>query len=200
MPMSKLIAILAAGGAVLAIAAGAYFAYLRPTGDCGPTGVIAGDAKIGGPFELVTHKGVSVTDKDVIDGLSLVYFGYTFCPDICPLDMARNVDAVDLLDEAGIDVTPVFITIDPARDTPQVLSDYVDVMHPKMIALTGTEAQIAKTAKAYKTIYRKSGEGENYLMDHMRFTYLMSSDGFLDFIRSDQTSEQVAKKATCFAK
>lgn len=198
--MSKLIAVLAAGGAALAIAAGIYFAFLRPISDCAPTGVIAGAEKIGGPFELVTHKGVTVTEKAAIDGLSLVYFGYTFCPDICPLDMARNVDAVDLLDEAGIDVTPVFITIDPVRDTPQVLSDYVDVMHPKVLALTGTEAQIAQTAKAYKTIYRKNGDDENYLMDHMRFTYLMSPSGFLDFIRSEQTSEQVAEKAACFAK
>lgn len=198
--MLKLIAIVASGVAAFAIAGGVYFVFLKPGIDCGPNGVIAGSATIGGPFELITHKGLAVTETDVIDGLSLVYFGYTFCPDICPLDMARNVDAVDLLAEKRINVKPVFITIDPARDTPQVLSDYVDVMHPKMVALTGTDAQIANAAKAYKTIYRKSGEGEDYLMDHMRFTYLMSPDGFLDFIRSNQTSEQVAQKAACFAK
>jgi len=198
--MSKFIAIAATSAATVAIAVGVYFTFLRPPNDCAPTGVIAGEAKIGGPFELVTHKGVPVTDKDVLDGLSMVYFGYTFCPDICPLDMARNVEAVDLLDEMGIDVKPVFITIDPARDTPQVLSDYVDVMHPKMVGLTGTDAQIAKAAKAYKTFYRKNGEGEDYLMDHMRFTYLMSPAGFLDFIRPDQTPEQVAQKVACYAK
>jgi protein SCO1/2 len=198
--MPKLIAIAAAGSIAVAIATGVYFTFLKPSNDCAPTGVIAGNAQIGGPFELVTHKGVAVTEKDVLTGLSLVYFGYTFCPDICPFDMARNVEAVDLLDEIGIDVTPVFITIDPARDTPQVLSDYADVMHPKMVGLTGTDAQIATAAKAYKTFYRKNGEGEDYLMDHMRFTYLMSPEGFLDFIRPDQTPEQVAKKAACFAK
>ena len=188
------------GGATVAIAAGVYFAFLRPSHDCAPTGVIAGEAQIGGPFELVSHKGVTVTEKDVLKDLSIVYFGYTFCPDICPLDMARNVEAVDLLDEMGVDVTPVFITIDPARDTSQILSDYVDVMHPKMVGLTGTDDQIATVAKAYKTFYRKSGEGENYLMDHMRFSYLMSASGFLDFIRPDQSPEQVAQKAACFAK
>lgn len=201
--MSKNVAIIASAGVALTLATGAYFIFQQPAYDCGPSGVVAGNAKIGGPFELINHKAVPVTDKDVIQDLTLVYFGYTFCPDICPLDMARNIEAVDLLDETGIDVTPVFITIDPARDTPQVLSDYVDVMHPKMIGLTGTDSQIASTAKAYKTFYRKNGEGEDYLMDHMRFTYLMSPDGFMDFIRSELTAEEVAKdvakKAACYS-
>ena len=198
--MSKGIAIIASTGITVTLAVGAYFIFREPAYNCEPTGVIAGKAEIGGPFELVTHKAVTVTEKDVINDLTLIYFGYTFCPDICPLDMARNVEAVDLLDEAGIDVTPVFITIDPARDTPQVLSDYVDVMHPKMVGLTGTESQIATAAKAYKTFYRKNGEGGDYLMDHMRFTYLMSPNGFLDFLRSELTPEELAKKAACYAK
>jgi protein SCO1/2 len=204
MTMSKHIAIIAGAGVAAVLATSVYIAFLKPTYDCAPTGVVAGNAEIGGPFQLVTHKAVAVTEKDVIKGLTLVYFGYTFCPDICPLDMARNIEAVDLLEKSGIDVTPVFITIDPARDTPQVLSDYVDVMHPKMIGLTGTENQIAHAAKAYKTFYRKQGDGENYLMDHMRFTYLMSPDGFLDFMRSELTPEELAKnianKAACFGK
>jgi protein SCO1 len=198
--MSKLMVLLATGIASVAITGGLYFAFLKPDPNCAPTGVIAGEADIGGPFNLVSHKGVAVTDKDVIKGLSLVYFGYTFCPDVCPLDVARNVQAVDILAEQGINMTPVFITIDPARDTPRVLSDYVDIMHPKMIALTGTDAQIADVADTYKTYYRKAGDGENYLMDHMRFSYFMSPDGFLDFIRSDLSPEEVAQKAACFAK
>lgn len=197
--MSKHIAILASTAAASLLAVGVYFAFLKPAAVCTPTGVIAGNAQIGGPFELVTHKGKSVTDKDVITGLSLVYFGYTFCPDVCPLDVTRNVEAVDLLDEAGIDVTPIFITIDPARDTPAALSDYVDVMHEKMIGLTGTEAQVSAASKAYKTYYRKNGNGEDYLMDHSTFSYLMSPSGFLDYIARDQSAEQVAQKITCFA-
>lgn len=197
--MSKIIAIVAAGTATAAIAAGVYFTFLKPAPQCSPAGVIAGNATIGGPFELVTHKGVAVTEKDVITGLSLVYFGYTFCPDICPLDMARNLEAVDILAESGINMTPVFISIDPARDTPQVLSDYVDVMHPKMIGLTGTEVQVKVASKAYKTFYSKNGDGEDYFMDHSTFSYLMSPDGFLDYMSRDMTPEQVAKKAACYA-
>ncbi len=197
--MSKHIAILASTTAAILLAVGVYFAFLKPVSVCTPTGVIAGNAQIGGPFELVTHKGKPVTDKDVITGLSLVYFGYTFCPDVCPLDMARNVEAVDLLDEVGIDVTPIFITIDPARDTPVALSDYADVMHEKMIGLTGTEAQVSAASKAYKTYYRKNGDGEDYLMDHSTFSYLMSPSGFLDYIQRDQSAEQVAQKITCYA-
>lgn len=198
--MSKPIAIFAACGVAAAITTGVYFAFLKPVHDCAPSGVVAGNATIGGPFDLVTHKGASVTEAEAIDKMSLVYFGYTFCPDVCPLDVTRNAEAVDLLDEQGLDVKPIFVTIDPARDTPEVLSDYVDVIHPKMLALTGTEEQISAAAKAYKTFYRKNGEGEDYLMDHMRFTYLMSPDGFLDFIKQDQTPEQIAEKAACFAK
>ena len=81
-------------------------------------GTVAGDAAIGGPFELVNGDGETVTDQDVITKPSLLYFGYTFCPDVCPFDVARNADAVDLLEEMGHVVTPVFITIDPNRDTP----------------------------------------------------------------------------------
>ena len=197
--MSKIMAIAAAGTASTAIAVGVYFAFLKPAShNCAPTGVIAGNAAIGGPFELVTHKGVAVTEKDVIKDLSLVYFGYTFCPDVCPMDMARNLDAVDILAESGIDLTPVFISIDPARDTPQVLSDYVDVMHPKMIGLTGTKAQVKVASKAYKTFYSKNGEGEDYLMDHSTFSYLMSPDGFLDYMPRSLTPEQIAEKVACF--
>lgn len=198
--MSKYVAILASTGVTIAVAITAYFTLYNPDDHCTAPGVIAGNAQIGGPFELVTHKGVAVTEKEVIKGLSLVYFGYTFCPDVCPLDMARNVEAVDLLDEAGIDVTPVFITINPARDTASALSDYVDVMHPKVIGLTGTEAQVSKASKAYKTYYRKNGDGEDYLMDHSTFSYLMSPSGFLDYIQRDVTPEQLAQKITCFAK
>ncbi len=197
--MSKSLAILASTVATVGIAVGAYFVLSPSENQCTPTGVVAGNATIGGPFELVNHKGQTVTEKDVITEPSLVYFGYTYCPDVCPLDVARNAEAVDMLAAKNIDVTPVFITIDPARDTPQALSDYVEVTHEKMVALTGTDEQIKAASKAYKTYYRKNGEGEDYLMDHSTFTYLMSPDGFLDYIRRDMTAEQVAEKVGCFA-
>ncbi len=196
--MSKRIMMLVGICTSVVIVFGVYFTYFQQSRNCAPSGIIAGAGKIGGPFKLTNHKGKVVSDKDVIKGLTLVYFGYTLCPDICPLDMARTAEAVDILDAKGIDATPVFITIDPARDTAQVLADFVDLMHPKMIGLTGTAAEIADVASAYKTFYRKVGEGEDYLMDHMRFTYLMSPKGFLDLVRPDLTAEQVAEKVACY--
>ena len=97
----------------------------------------ADGADIGGPFELTAHTGDRVTAETVIDRPTLIYFGYTFCPDICPVDAQVMVDAVDLLAGRGIDVRPVFITVDPARDTPKELSYYAEALHPKLLALTG---------------------------------------------------------------
>ena len=120
------------------LAVAGWFA-LQPSssGHVSPAMVNADGAAIGGPFELTTHTGARITADELIDGPTLIYFGYTFCPDICPVDTQIMVDAVDLLAERGIAVKPVFITIDPERDTPKELSYYAEAMHPTMIALTG---------------------------------------------------------------
>lgn len=178
-----------------------YVFYLRSSdeyADC--RGATVGGGAIGGPFTLTDQDGKTVTDKDVISKPTLVYFGYTFCPDVCPLDNARNAEAVDILEEKGFDVTPVFISIDPARDTPAVMKDYVQNVHPKMIGLTGTEEQVKSAAKAYKAFYQKQADGgEFYLMDHSTFTYLMDpKKGFIDFFNRDDTANQVADRAACF--
>jgi protein SCO1 len=148
----------------------------------------------------VNTAGQTVTDADVLTKPALVYFGYTFCPDVCPFDMARNVEAVDKLDAAGMDVTPVFISIDPDRDTPEALGDYALNMHPKLIALTGSADQIKAASQAYKTFYRKQeSEDEFYLMDHSTFTYLMlPGHGFVDFFKRELTSDQMAESVACF--
>lgn len=166
--------------------------------DCRQGQVAGGD--IGGPFTLVNTAGQSVTDADVLSKPSLVYFGYTFCPDVCPFDMARNVEAVDLLEARGIEVTPVFISIDPDRDTPEALADYASNMHPKLVALTGSADQVKVASNAYKTFYAKRETGdEYYLMDHSTFTYLMLPDaGFVDFFRREITSDQMAESVACF--
>jgi protein SCO1/2 len=163
-------------------------------------GQVAGGA-IGGPFTLVDQTGATVTDADVITKPTLVYFGYTFCPDVCPLDNARNAEAVDILDEMGIDVTPVFITIDPARDTVEVMAEYADIMHPKMIGLTGTEEQVKAASQAYKTYYKaQEAEDEFYLVDHSTFTYLMLPEvGFADFFKREVTADEMAQRVACFA-
>ena len=162
-------------------------------------GSVAG-GNIGGPFELKDHRGQMVTDAQVLDQPALVYFGYTFCPDVCPMDVARNVVAVEILADAGLTVKPVFITIDPARDTVDYLADFVANNHPEMVGLTGTAEQIAKAARAYKVYYRKqpSEDEDYYLMDHSSFSYFMVPDvGFVDFLRSDLLPEVVADRLAC---
>lgn len=167
---------------------------------CSGSTVVGGD--IGGPFELVNGAGETVTDADVITEPSLVYFGYTYCPDVCPFDVARNADAVDLLAEQNISVTPVFITIDPQRDTPEVVADYAENMHDRMIALTGSDAQVAQASKAYKTYYKAQDDGtDEYLVDHSTFTYLVTPEqGFVEFFRRDVTAEAMAERVACFAR
>ncbi len=169
--------------------------------DCRETVVSGGNGAIGGPFSLTDEDGRPVTEVDVLKKPALVYFGYSFCPDVCPTDLSRNAQAVDVLKEMGHDVTPVFISVDPARDTPAVMKDFTDALHPRMIGLTGTAEQISAAAKAYKTIYRvpEAPEDMNYLVDHMTYTYLMlPSVGFAEFFSSEDSADEVAKRAACF--
>ncbi len=167
--------------------------------DCGTSAVAGGD--IGGPFTLVDENGNTVTDADIITEPTLIYFGYTFCPDVCPLDTMRNAQAIDILDEQGISATPVFISIDPARDTPEVVKDFTDNFHDRMIGLTGSAEQVAAASRAYKTFFQKSGDDpEYYLMDHTTFSYLVLPEvGFVEFFRQDATPEAVAETIACYA-
>ena len=197
--MTKYIAIGFAALAAVAFLVMGGMAFWNDDKACGTTVVAGGKATIGGPFSLVDQKGRNMTDKDVITGLTLIYFGYTYCPDICPLDTQRNLDTVDILDEQGVEITPVFITIDPARDTVEALDDYATASHPRLFALTGTQEQIRAASKVYRTFFRKSGEGEDYLMDHSTQSYLMDEMGFLQFFRRDTSPEDMAKTITCFA-
>ena len=162
-------------------------------------GQVAGN--IGGSFSLINQDGLVVTDIDVIKEPSLLYFGYTFCPDICPLDTYRNVEAVRILDKKGFSVTPIFVTFDPQRDTIEVLKEFSDFMHPKMIALTGSVEQIKKITKKYRVYHKKQNndDQQNYLIDHTAFTYLVLPEiGFVDFFRRELTAEQLADKVACF--
>lgn len=165
--------------------------------------VAGGSAAIGGPFELVSETGEVVTDEDVLTEPSLIYFGYTFCPDVCPMDASRNAEAVDLLEGQGRNVQPVFISIDPARDTPEVLAEFTNYLHPRMLGLTGSAAQIKAASQAYRTYYRKQepedGDEEYYLMDHSTFTYLtLPGYGFVEYFRRDTTPEDMAARVGCF--
>ncbi len=156
-------------------------------------------APIGGPFTLTDSHGVSVTDKDVLKGPTLVYFGYTFCPDVCPLDMSRNAEVVDMLAEQGKKLGLVFISIDPKRDTPEVVGEFAANFGPDTIGLTGTPEQVKAASLAYKTYYNANDDGTDYYtVDHSTFTYLMLPEiGFADFYRHDTPAEEVAKGVSC---
>ncbi len=159
---------------------------------------VAGE--LGGPFELVNGEGRTVTDKEVITQPTLIYFGYTYCPDVCPLDVDRNASAIEILEERGTLVTPVFISIDPARDTPEVVGEFAEVMHPRMIGLTGSEAQVKAASTAYRTYYKAhEAVDDEYLVDHSTFSYLvMPEEGFVEYFRRETTPEQMADKIGCF--
>ncbi len=140
----------------------------------------SGQALIGGPFELTRHDGKRITDRDLKGSHSLVFFGYTFCPDVCPAGLQVMSAALDKLGTKADGIQPVFVTIDPERDTAKVLGEYIEHFHPRMIGLTGSAEDIAKAAKAYRVYYKKAaGEAgdEDYLMDHSSIFYLMGPDG-----------------------
>jgi len=154
---------------------------------------------LGGPFSLTDHNGRAVTDKSFHGKLMLVMFGYTYCPDVCPTQLSTVSDAIDALGEAAENVTPVFISIDPERDTVEHLKEYVSYFHPSLIAMTGSVEQIKSVAKAYRVYYAKSGENkddpEDYLMDHSAITYLIGRNGeFLTHFSHGTDAETLAKR------
>ncbi|WP_085906216.1 SCO family protein [Kiloniella majae] len=140
-------------------------------------------ALIGGPFNMVDHTGKAVTEKDFLGKYMLIYFGYTYCPDVCPTSLTLLSGAMDILEEKDPElakqITPVFITVDPERDTVSAMKDYVENFYPTMVGLTGTTDQISAAAKAYRVFYQKteSEESNEYLMDHSSITYLIGPDG-----------------------
>ncbi len=169
---------------------------------CGPareTPPLA-DAKIGGPFTLTDQDGRKVSDGDFAGKYRLIYFGYTFCPDVCPVDVQtlmkgyRKVEASNPALAAKIQ--PIFITVDPARDTPAVLKQFVRAFHPKLIGLTGSEAEIAAVAKEFAIYYKKqqgSPGTPGYLVDHSRQAMLFDPQGKpLALVAQDKDADTVA--------
>ncbi len=142
--------------------------------------VTSGVAQVGGPFTMINHKGEVVTDKSFHGKYMLVFFGFTFCPDICPTTLQVMTAALDQLGEKSERVTPVMISVDPARDTPEVLASYVENFHPRLVGLTGSPEQLAATARTFKVFYQKvenAKRPQDYLMDHSSILYLMGPDG-----------------------
>lgn len=139
-----------------------------------------GEALIGGPFTLVNHEGRTVSEADYADRYKLFYFGFTFCPDVCPMALQIMAAALDALGPDADKIYPLFVSVDPERDTFEAMGPYVEQFHDRMIGLTGTPEQIAAVTKAYRVYARKvsdPGSSAAYTMDHSSVFYLMSPEG-----------------------
>ncbi len=153
--------------------------------------------QFGGPFALTDHTGRRVTDADFRGSFMLVYFGFTACTDTCPVDLPVIAQALDALGSPAEKITPLFISVDPVNDTPAVMAAYVANFHPRLIGLSGSEAEIAAAARAYKVHRRKltqahHGQGQ-YTIDHGSLTYLMGPDGrFLTLLPHNSGTERMA--------
>jgi len=161
----------------------------------------SGRALIGGPFSLVDSTGKRVTDKDLAGRPMLVFFGYTHCPDICPAGLQVLGAALDKLGDRAKGLTPVFITLDPERDTPEIIGKYVASFHPGIVGLSGSPADVAGAIKAYRVYARKVPDEANpseYSMDHSAFMYLMDSNGV--FVRHFPSNVDVDTLASALAK
>lgn len=167
---------------VTAVALGLIFNFLfldqgRPPSTTASTHT--GVATIGGPFELVDHQGRTVRNTDFRGSYMLVMFGYTSCPDVCPTELQLISEVMENMGASTAKLRPLMVTIDPERDTGEILADYIGNFHPAITALTGSVAQVTAVAKAYKVFFAKGEvdpDGE-YFMDHSSFIYLMSPDG-----------------------
>jgi protein SCO1/2 len=171
-PVARAVAIVSVA---LVVALVGYSAWRSVAVDAVPT--------IGGSFALTDQFGKPRTDADFRGQYMLVFFGFTNCPDICPIELQTMSDALDLLGADAAKVTPIFITVDPARDTPDLLRDYVANFHPRLVALTGSAETIGTVAKSYRVFYAKATGGNApsdpaaYIMDHTAIVYLMGPDG-----------------------
>ncbi|MFC7332887.1 SCO family protein [Rhodocista pekingensis] len=145
-----------------------------------PAGAVATPGvTIGGDFRLVDETGREVTSADYAGRYRLIFFGFTFCPDICPTELQLIARALDALGSDAAAVQPLFVSIDPERDGPAQLAEYTDMFHPAIVGLTGTPEQVAAAARAFRVYYAKApaADGSSYTMDHSTYTYLMGPDG-----------------------
>ena len=188
--------------AILAATALILVLYLPDTRPQPPVAMVSGDVAIGGPFTLADTKGNAVTDADLKGHYSLVYFGYTHCPDVCPVTLQNMTQALAAVGPLAEDVQPVFITVDPERDTPEALASYIANFDPHFVALTGTDEQTRAAAKSYKIYAAKvpvkddaGKETGDYIVSHTGYIYLMDHNGkYLDHFSSDATPDKIAAR------
>jgi len=195
------IALAAAG----AIAAG-LLASLPSGGQPGPSAVrVSGEAQVGGPFTLVNHHGETVTDADFRGRAMLIYFGFTYCPDVCPMSLQIMAAALERLPERQREMfQPLLISVDPERDTPEALAEYVQApaFPENLVGLTGSSEQIREAAQAYRVYYRRvddDGTLADYTMDHTSIIYLMDAEGrFVDVFPHAAEPERIAARLQHF--
>lgn len=184
-------------GAVVA-AAGLSFLVYPERIVSGSRMVTTGTAAIGGPFELVATDGQTVTDQTYRGKWLLIYFGYTFCPDACPTALNSMSVALEKLGSRAGKFQPLFVTVDPQRDTRDVMANYLTSFDPRIIGLTGTKDQIDRVIKVYRLYVSREkpdAEGKDYLVSHSSFLYLMDPQGaFVSVIHSDATGEEIATR------
>jgi cytochrome oxidase Cu insertion factor (SCO1/SenC/PrrC family) len=161
------------------------------------SGLSTGIALVGGPFSLTDQNGRKVTEKDFLGNYMLVFFGYTYCPDVCPTELQVMSAALESMGPKADRIQPIFITIDPERDTPAVMKQYVGNFYPRLVGLTGSAEEVAAAAKAYRVYYgkveSKSGAAD-YLMDHSSIVYLMDPNGtFLKHFSYTTDAAELAK-------
>jgi len=181
--------------AVLAIG-GAYFVRTIGVRDPPPP-VTVGEAAIRSEFSLIDHNGNRVTEADFLGRWQLVFFGFTHCPDVCPTTLAYMANVLDRLGDKVERVAPIFITVDPSRDTPEVMAEYVQAFHSKLVGLTGSEAEVAAAAQSFRVYYERMEEEtapDGYLMAHAGHIYLMTPEGrFEDVFREgEESAEEMA--------
>ncbi len=167
------VAIVAAALAIIAAGAALWTFFNVPT----PQVTSSGTASVGGPFTLVDQKGRTVTDEAFRGRWMLVFFGFTHCPDVCPTALNDMSAVLTELGASADKIQPIFITVDPERDTVEAMSQYVANFDPRIVALTGTPEQVAQAAKAYRVYYKKVPQGDDYTMDHTGILYLMDPQG-----------------------
>lgn len=184
-PASFLLAVAGLVVAVLLLGGGVFMWF---SGDTGP--------KVGGPFTLVNGSGQTVTDQTFRGKYMLVYFGYTHCPDVCPTTLNAVTDALDKLGPLANKLQPLFITVDPNRDTPALMKEYAAAFTPRLMGLTGTPEQIAKVAKEYHVYYSVTQKGPNdFEVDHSSVLYLMGPKGkFVAPLRANESGDEIADR------
>ena len=200
--LKRTLVLVGAGAVTVVLALGVW--YWASHGGAGLLGgpKQTGRVLIGGAFSLTDHQGKSVTEADFQGHYTLVYFGYTFCPDVCPMELQAITEALEQLGPKADRIVPLFITVDPERDTVPVLADYAENFHPRLRALTGTLEEVRVATRAYRVYFKKADgqeEDGDYLMDHTSLIYVMGPDGdYVTHFTFGTSPDEMAARLTKF--